>query len=342
MKRFQILPLLILLAFASCTRTVYVPVMRPAPVDVGSHIKSVAVVDRTVPEDTTAHIVESVITGSLPGLNREAAQRSIEGLVRTLENAPRYGVVRVPERLTNPEIRGNWPPLLSWDSIESIAGKYDTDAVLVLESFSSDLIVTDGKSNLRPPEERGTLLRRDFHTRGIARVKLGYRLYDVQTKTIADEFMFTHDDRWESSGNIIEMAVGQSINHRHLVNDVGFHAGIMYAERISPRWIRLNREFFTKGRFNNNFKIGVRRATVNDWNGAMDAWYRSVNSNYRKTAGRSAFNLALMYEIHGDLVKARDWAQTAYTDYGIRKARKYVSDLERRMRQEAVTDHQLR
>ena len=335
------LAILVLLIFGACTRTVYVPVMRPAPVDVGPHIQTIAVIDRTTPENVQAGIIESVVTGSLPGTDREGAQRSVEGLVRTLENSPRYNIVRTTERLTTPVIGGSWPPPLEWGDVVDLSVKYRSDAILVLESFDSDFVVTDGARVVSRKVEGREVPRREFYAEGVATVRLGYRLYDPQFRSIADEYMFSHVARWEASGSALQMIAGSLIDHRQAVNDAGFQSGIIYAERISPQWIRLNRDFFTKGR-GADFKTGVRRATVNDWRGATEMWHRSVNSRSRKTAGRSAYNLALMYEIEGDLNGARDWAQRSYTDFRIRKARKYVSALERRIRAQRIADEQLR
>ncbi len=334
--------LITILAFCACSRTVYVPVLKPAPVDVGSHIQSIAVVDRATPEKPEEAVVGNILTGSMPGLNREAAQRAIDGLVRNLDNSSRYVVIRTAERLTTPAPRGNWPPPLSWSEIESLAATYNTDAILVLESFDSDFIVTEGSSAVTPRSEGGPVLRRKFYAEGVAGIKLGFRLYDLQQKAISDEYMFNHNARWQAEGNALQMVVGGLIDHRQAVNEASLQSGIIYADRISPKWIRLNRDFFTKGRGNRDFKIGVRRATVNNWEGAREAWHESVNSRRRKTAGRSAYNLALMYEIAGELDIAREWAQHSYTDYGIRKARSYVSKLERRIREERITEGQLR
>lgn len=333
--------LIVFIVFSSCTRTVYVPVMQPAPVDVGSHIQTVAIVDRSVPEITEEQDTESVLTRVRPELNREAAQRAIDGLARTMESSNRYDVIRTAERMTASAIRGNWPSPLSWDEIETLAANYDSDAVIVLESFDSQFIPTDG-ATAGPAPGMGEILGRRFMVGGVAGIKLGFRLYDPQYKTIADEFMFDHKSRWEAEGNAIQMVVGGMIDYRQAVNEAGLQSGIIYAERISPLWLRLNREFFTKGRGNRDFKTGVRRATVNDWEGARQAWHESVNSRRRKVAGRSAFNLALMYEILGELDVAKEWAQYSYTDYGIRKARSYVLELERRIREQIIAEEQLR
>jgi hypothetical protein len=333
--------IMILILSGACTRTVYVPMLKPAAVDVGPHIRTIAIVDRSTPENPAVRVAENILTGTMPGLNREAAQRSIEGLVRTLEDSPRYNVIRTAERLTSPALPGNWPPPLSWGEVGSLAAEYNSDAILVLESFDSDFIVTNGSRTVKRTVEGKEVDRREYYAEGIAGIKLGFRLYDLRLRAISDEYMFNHNGRWEVTGNALQMIVGGLIDHRQAVNDASFQSGIIYADRISPQWLRLNRDFFTKGRGNTAFKIGVRRATVNDWAGARESWQESVRARRKKTAGRSAYNLALMYEIEGDLLKAREWAQRSYTDYGIKKARQYVSALERRIRQERVTDAQM-
>ncbi len=333
---------LTILIFSSCMRSVYVPVLQPAPVHLGSHIRTIAVVDRATPENDTVTVVD-VLTGSISNINREASQRAVDGLVRSLANSPGFNVIRTAERLTTPAPRGNWPPPLGWAEVEALAARYDSDAILVLESFDSDFIVTDGATKLPPRSEGGggEILRRRFYVEGMAGVKLGFRIYDLQQKSIADEYMFNHNSRVEVEGNALQMVVGGLIDHRQAVNDASFRSGRVYADRISPQWLRLNRDFFTKGRRNRDFKVGVRRATVNDWEGAREAWHESAKARRRKTAGRSAYNLALMYEIAGELELAREWAQHSYTDYGIKKARQYVYKLDRRIRNQRIAEQQI-
>jgi hypothetical protein len=330
-----------LLFLNSCMQGVYVPVLTPAPVHLGSHIQKIAIIDRATPENDTLTVLK-VLTGSNPNVNREASQKAVDGLVRSMSNTSRYSVVRTAERLTTPSSRGNWPPPLSWSEVESLAARYESDAILVLESFNSEFIITDGATKLPPKTEGGAgeILRRRFYVEGVAGVKLGFRIYDLQRKSIADEYMFNHSGRVEVEGNALQIAVGGLIDHRHLVNDVSFQSGRIYADRITPAWIRLNREFYKKGKGNYDFSIGVRRARVHDWEGAREAWHESVKARKRKTAGRSAYNLALMYEIAGDLELAREWAQYSYTDYGTKKAREYVILIERRMRNQKIAEQQ--
>ncbi|MFO8066866.1 MAG: DUF6340 family protein [Bacteroidales bacterium] len=334
MKKLFYLSVFLIFLALSCTRTVYVPVQRPADVYVGSHIKNLAIVNRSIPEDSKLRDATDVLTGSLPGMNQEAAKRAIEGLYRNLQDSYRYdNVVRVTDEYKTPVLWGNWPPVLSWTEIEKISEKYNVDAVIVLESFDSNFIITDGSRNVSKKDSDGKARTvREFYAEGVATVKLGFRMYDPAMKEITDEYMYNHAKTWEASGNALQIVLGGLIDHRRAVVETGALSGSVYAGRISPQWFRVNREFYTKGRGNADFKIGVRRATVNDWEGAMEAWHKSVKSSKRKTAGRSAYNLALMYEIMGDLETAKQWAQKAYIDYGIKKGRNYTNILQRRIR----------
>ncbi|MFW5793612.1 MAG: DUF6340 family protein [Bacteroidota bacterium] len=335
MKKLNLFLIIIILIAASCTRTVYVPVQKPAAVYVGSHIQNLAIVNRSTPEDSKLSNATDMLTGSLPGINKEAAHNAIEALYRNLQNSYRYeNVVRVAEEYKTPVLWGNWPPVLSWDEIEKICKKHDVDAVIVLESFDSNFLITDGSRKVTKKDSEGKeSALREFYAEGVATVKLGFRMYDPARKEITDEHMFQHVKKWESTGNALQIVLGGLIDNNKAVNETAIVSGSVYANRISPQWQRVNREFYTKGRGNADFKIGVRRATVNDWEGAMEAWHKSVNSSKRKTAGRSAYNLALMYEIMGDLETAKEWAQTAYIDYGIKKGRKYSNILQRRIRE---------
>ncbi|TVR70476.1 MAG: hypothetical protein EA408_11280 [Marinilabiliales bacterium] len=361
-KIFPVAALLLvsIILSGACTRNVYVPVLMPAPVDIGAHIQTVAVVDRTTPGEGAGSKQGESQSARQSSLHREASQKAVEGLVRTLEVSPKYtAVTRTAERLTTPAEKGSWPPPLSWTEIESLAERYDSDVVLVLETFDTDFMITDGgimSASTGTPRsvsnagdgsrsrDRGgsDLSGSRVRAGGMAGIKLGFRVYDPVNRSIADEFMFNHYARWEAQGNPLQMVVGGIIDHRMAVIDASYESGAIYGERISPLWITLERDFFTKGGRNTDFNTGVRRATVNDWEGARQAWNISADDPKRKTAGRSAYNLALMHEIDGDLDLALEWARYSYSDYRIRRARDYAQRLEVRIRERQIAGEQFR
>lgn len=337
MKR--LLPLFCIAIIAlSCTRTVYLPIQRPAAVFVPPHIESIALINRSETPVNNVNTIERVVTGELLGLDKEAAQVALDGLARSIQDNQRFAVVRTNDVIDNPvALPGQWPPLIEWEKVEYLCRKYNTDALLILESFDSDFIVTNGARVVQRKDSQGAERAvNEFFAQGVASVNLGFRFYDPTTQTIIDEHMYGHSRRWETSGNLLQMALTNLIDHRQAVRDVSLQSGRMYSTRISPSWFTANRSFFTRGRGDANFEIGVRRATVNDWTGAKERWEISANSHNRKTAGRSYYNLALMHEILGDLETALNYARRAYTDYGIRQARDYANILRRRVNDAAV------
>ena len=86
---------------------------------------------------------------------------------------------------------------------------------------------------------------------------------------------------------------------------------------------------------------GARMMEVNDWDRAIDALLKAVETGHFKTKGRAAHNLAVVYEILGDLDEAKRWASDAWGRFGIRKSRDYGYLLTRRINEQRLLDSQL-
>ncbi len=321
----------IILLLAGCSRTVHVPVMSPSHFMAGQHIQTVAIIDRTDPENEVLHTIKGLLSGQLPSFQEEAVNSTLNGLVNSLNASPRFQVVQTGEKLKSNALFGQWPEPLDWGTIADLCAQYECDAIIALESFSSNFVVTQGTRT------EGESDKKVYYANGVAGLKMGFRFYDLKNQSISDAAMYDRNAEWEASGSTILDAIRLlSDNHRQVL-DNSYQIGVNYGNRIAPQWTRVNRTFYTKGR-GTDFDIGVRMATVNDWEGAREAWQQSVHSPHRRTAGRSAYNLALMYEIKGDLEEARKWAQISYVDYRIRKGRSYVSTLDRRIRERNILE----
>jgi hypothetical protein len=85
----------------------------------------------------------------------------------------------------------------------------------------------------------------------------------------------------------------------------------------------------------------VRYSEVADWKGAINVWMKVVEKGDRKDAGRAAFNIAVAYEVLGDLEKAKEWAARSHTEYEEKDADEYYKKLVNRIREEAVVNQQL-
>lgn len=287
MKKF--LPILIFSLFVlSCTRTVYVPVKRPAQVYVDQSVQRLALIDRSETERNAVNITEGIITGTLPGLDEEAAQAAMNGLASSLQEYQRFQVVRTSEQLKSPvTLPGQWPSILDWRQVEQLCNKYNVEGLLILEAFDSNFIVTDGSREVEKKEEGGRVRKvREYYAEGVATVTLGFRFYHPGSRTVIDEHRYSRNRKWEAKGNLLQLAMTNLIDHREAVMQVSAESGSLYATRISPHWYRANRSFFTKGKKDANFDIGVRRATVNDWTGGYGSMATIIRF-FQKKNGRS-------------------------------------------------------
>jgi len=269
--------------------------MRPAQVTIAPHIKKVAIVNRTIPENKVANVVEGFLTGEFPGQDKQNIQAAMGGLQENLRNSPRYEMILTNEELKGSGSGGSFPVPLQWSLINELSQKYKADAILAIETYDSDFIVTKGSK-----------------------------------KTITDQYHLNRNNRWYAKGNSIQDAVVQLIDSKAAIQRVSHMTGLAYGARISPTWYTVEREFYKKSKKDASFTIGSRRAQVNDWNGAADYWLKATQSHNAKLAGKAAFNLALAYEVLGDLDNAKIWVTKSYTDFGNKKARRYASILDNR------------
>jgi Family of unknown function (DUF6340) len=141
MKKLLII-LITALTLASCkTQQLYLNVVEPAPVTVPSYIKSVGVINRSMPTDKTRAIdvLDKVLSLEGANLDKEGAQESIKGLSDELLNNSRFTEVK-----TLNDIDFRTPPLvmfpvpLSWEIVDQICKETSTDALFSLEKFDTD------------------------------------------------------------------------------------------------------------------------------------------------------------------------------------------------------------
>lgn len=108
----------------------------------------------------------------------------------------------------------------------------------------------------------------------------------------------------------------------------GVDIGHMYASRYFSSSYWQHREFYKKG--NSDFEKAARKAVTNDWEGAVEIWRKNTYSKDSDIAGRACYNMAVGSEVLGNIPAAKEWAQKAYVDFGVKIARDYLNVLENR------------
>jgi hypothetical protein len=299
-------------------------VMVPAAVSFPDHIRSVAMVDRTLPEDEAKSFIEGTLTGELAGEDKLSTQILMDGIHSIMSNSATLDFVRTPEVLSGSSaVSESFPEALDWETVSRLCEKYQVSAILAIEIFDSDFIFVPGVSQM-------------------ANVKAGIRMYDPVGKSILDQYIFNHQIALGGDVRTVEGALGSIINKTEAIREVSYDAGVIYGQRISPSWYRVSRKYYRKSKRDPDLAEGARMMEVNDWDAAREALMTAVeNGRKRKIRGRAAHNLAMVHEIEGNLEEAKSWAQTAWGKYKNKDSRDYLYDLNRRINESRILDEQL-
>ncbi len=324
MKRSRILiPVLAISFLFLAAPTMNFNVIIPALIDVPDHIKVAAMIDRTLVDDDASNVIEGVITGELIGEDKLATQILMDGVHAMLQNAATVSIKRTNEVYSGGSpFSAAFPEPLSWEEIEALCDKYQADAIVAIEKFDSDFIIIPGASQ-------------------VVTVKAGIRMYDPALKSIIDQYQYSHKENFGTGELSIEAAINGLISKNAAVKEASYEAGIAYGRRLSPSWYRISRKYYRKSKGDDVFAEGARMMEINDWYAAKEALLLAMDTGHRKTKGRAAHNLAVVYEIEGNLEEAKVWVQAAWGKYKNKKSKDYLYDLNRRINEVARVNQQM-
>lgn len=319
---------------------VRINLLKPAAFVYPDYIKKVAILDRSASEESTRNKVEEAVTAEIYKQDEQAVRRLTEGLMDACSEFNLYQLERIDERLAGSGKKAVFPKPLTWDEVSSLCEKYQADAILAIEIFDSDFMVTNPAQILKQAMEGAMITGRGIDLYGIAIINFGIRLYDPVGKKIADEYQVSHRMNINAGAYSVQDVVNYVLNKVEAVNQAGYYAGRIYGERITPAYYSVVREFYNKPKRNDDLRTGVRKSEVADWNGAIESWTRALNAR-RKIAGRAAYNIAVGWEVLGEIEKAKEWASRAYTEYNDKMAKEYYDQLVYRQREEALIRRQI-
>ena len=326
---------------ACTTSSVLVNIQRPADITVSQDVQNVVVVNRSRPskDNLAGNIVEGLISGEGIGVDRKGAEYCVEGLVDMLRNSERFTL----KNINGIELKGTgtsaFPIPLNWNEVKSICGSYDSDALLVLETFDSDSRVSIGAPITRTRKVKKIRIKELRYPATLTMsVESGWRIYDVNKKQIIDENKFTEVKDFTAWGNNPVEAKLNLPSKRRVIQESGLFAGKQYGFRISPMWIKVNRTYYI-GK-SDDLKLAKSYVKKGDWDAAIEIWKDLVNSSEAKIARRSAYNMAIASEVKGGLDTAIEWANKA-KKLGEKKAHNYINVLHIRKRNEEKLKRQL-
>lgn len=337
----------LLLGIASCTSTrrVNLNLIRPADIHLDNRVSNILLVDRTEPDKKALGIIEGILTGEAPYEDKAAVQQLISSLRNEIQASPRFDVNSASGRFKGNSLSSAFPPQLPWATINALSNQYNAQVIVAVEIFDTDFIITDGKRRVKKTVGSGDNRREievdEYYAEGVGNIKIGIRLYDNLNQRIIDEQLLNETNTWRASADSKADALAGLISKSRATQELAKGVGRNYAYKIAPLPITVSRSYYRRNKKAPALERGTRLAEVNQWADAIEVWSSGLNGVEEKYAGYMAFNVAVGYEVLGNLDEAINWAQRAYTQYGNRRAREYVTTLEIRKDSEARLEQQM-
>lgn len=114
---------------------------------------------------------------------------------------------------------------------------------------------------------------------------------------------------WEGYGKTLSEANNDLIKEDSLIKECSEFAGELPIKYLLPTWNTSNRYYYTSGSV--ELRDGAVLIRENSWDDALKLWQLANNQKSKKIQMRTAFNIALYYEMHDDIEKAVEWAEKA-------------------------------
>jgi len=307
-----------------------VRVQRPAGMVLPQGVQRVLLVNRT--QGSARASLQSIIPSPTQSLQTMLTTEVMSQLQQAMQPAARYQLVVYDKILAGggPSCTG-FGQALTWPVVENMCKATQTDCIIALEYFDGDFAVTQALL----PTPTGVLL-----AKGVSRAAGGFRIYYPKAKTIVFQDDLRKTLTWtESSVNIIE-ALAKLLKGPDALRESSRALGATFGEQFQSYTVWRGRMLFV-GRKDPEMTLGYRLALSNDWAAARDAWGRAYDRIQKpKAKGRAAYNMALAYEVLGNLDDARKWATQAYVLHGDPRAQRYGYILDNRVSEQALVDAQ--
>ena len=245
----------------------------------------------------------------------QAADTTIKALGELLFESGRYDFVIPENRFLKFKKNAFLTNEMSWTEVKELCKSYNTDAVLSLDHFKTRVSSNYSKESFYDSAQDG------FSWVSYAKMYIYYealfRVYDpIQEKVLVREFI-RDTVVWEDVAGTTNILFSRFTPVKDALSEVGIAIALDFSDKISTTWHEENRKLFNKG--DENLKQAALFAEDNKWDTATTLWMETLKNTKSKTVkSRAEFNIAVAFEMQGDLNKAITWALKSYeTSYNI-------------------------
>lgn len=329
--------LLLAMVSVSCmpTRSIIIDIPQPAQKELPASVQSLTLVTQAVDEkfsDLPADSLQKIFYQKQFNLDTvvydvQMADTTLKALGELLYESGRYDYVIPEARFLRASSEVRPTPELSWNDVAALAETFETDAVLSLDYLRTNVVTDfDTYRDFQPSDE-------SFYSSVVASMKIEYealfRVYYPEQKQVLLRELIRDTLYWEDADETVKGLFTRFTPVKQALTETGIAIALDLTEKIAVRWRPERRRYFTSG--NSQLREGDQAAVSGDWQKAITLWEKAAREAGSKSVkSKAQLNLALGYEILGNVEQAIDWALESYETMYRPLTYEYLETLKRR------------
>ena len=295
-------------SFTSCTNLLYttLDVLRPAKVAFATDANDLLIVNNTVIQPAEYGHNTELLNEPLKNVSIQTDSMSIfclGALTEDIEGKDFFSSVQLIPNSINTGTEFFRTTRLYADSVKSLCSRYKVNVIISLDNMK----VTDNlaENYLNESSTYLSSIELKFETT--------WSIHYLNKPEITF-INFKDTVYWESESFNRKKAMENLPKREDALVDGALNVGHRTVNRFIPYWDKADRYFF-----NPNIKLmkqGMDSVYVKNWKSAISLWEKEYNKSHNTwIKAQAANNIAIAYEITGDLDKAIDYATKSYYDF---------------------------
>lgn len=319
------------------TNTLLVDIPYPSEKELPPSIQSLTLVTQAVDSrytDLHADSLQKIFYESQFNLDTtirdlQMADTTLMALGELLYESGRYDYVIPEERFIEPERRSFTGLQLSWDEVNRLCDTYETNAVLSLDHLKTEVHTKYDHESFFDPSRNG------FYSAATADMQVSYealfRIYDpVEEEIVLREFL-RDTLYWEDMDVSTRKLFERFPPVKKGLTEAGIVIALELSDQIAVQWYSERRKYFARG--NAGMRQASQFAANGNWEEAIARWEKVAESGSKSLKSKAQLNIALGYEILGNLNLAIEWALKSYNTMYRPLTYEYLRILQRRENQ---------
>ena len=239
----------------------------------------------------------------------------------------RYDIVIPEDRFLKFERNSFFTKEMPWNEVDELCTTYNTDAILSIDHFKTKVSTKFKKEAFYDP------LSDSFSAASSAQIAVYYevllRVYDPGNEKIHIREFIRDTLVWEDGDLSTKALFTRFTSIKSALSQAGIAVSLDFTELVSTVWRDEERQYFSKG--GTELKHASLFIEDNNWKSAMAIWKDiAENSKAKSLRSKAEFNMAIGYELEGNLEQAIVWALKSYKTMYRMVTYEYLEVLERR------------